>query len=139
VIPQGKLTLHVSSKQSGLIMDATIGESAPSVERAFEGQPYPGFWGLVTLRSMAVAVVYAFIFSMVSIRIYMIVGLVGAFNMPSNILCFATLRGLVSLLRRCGIAAAPFTRQENVFLQTSVITCVNVAVASKYIYNVVTL
>jgi uncharacterized oligopeptide transporter (OPT) family protein len=115
-------------------MDATIGESAPSVERAFESQPYPGFWGLVTLRSMAVAVVYAFIFSMVSIRIYMIVGLVGAFNMPSNILCFATLRGLVSLLRRCGIAAAPFTRQENVFLQTSVITCVNVAVASKYIY-----
>jgi hypothetical protein len=112
-------------------MDATIGESAPSVERAFEGQPHPGFWGLVTPRSMAVAVVYAFVFSMVSMRIYMIVGLVGAFNMPSNILCFVTLRGLVSLLRRCGIAAAPFTRQENVFLQTSVITCVNVAVASK--------
>ncbi|AQK93311.1 putative metal-nicotianamine transporter YSL7 [Zea mays] len=113
-------------------MDATIGESAPSVERAFEGQPHPGFWGLVTPRSMAVAVVYAFVFSMVSMRIYMIVGLVGAFNMPSNILCFVTLRGLVSLLRRCGIAAAPFTRQENVFLQTSVITCVNVAVASGF-------
>ncbi|WVZ97554.1 hypothetical protein U9M48_043080, partial [Paspalum notatum var. saurae] len=117
------------TSEAHIIMDATIGESAPSVERVFEGQPYHGFWGQVTARSMIVAVVFAFIFSWVSIRIYMIVGLVGAFNMPSNIINFVCLKSLVALLRRCGIAVAPFTRQENMFLQTSVITCVNVAVS----------
>ncbi|CAN6338108.1 unnamed protein product [Urochloa humidicola] len=113
-------------------MDATIGESAPSVERAFEGQAYPGFWGQVTLRSMLVAVVLGALFSLMTLKIYMQVGIVGAFNMPMNILSFITLKGLVSLMRRCCIAAAPFTRQENIFLQTSTITCVNIALSSKY-------
>nr|CAB3461891.1 unnamed protein product [Digitaria exilis] len=111
-------------------MDATIGESAPSVERAFEGQPYPGYWGQVTLRSMLVAVVLGAMFSLMTIRIYMQVGIVGAFNMPMNILSFVTIKSLVSLMRRCGINASPFTRQENIFLQTSAITCVNVALSS---------
>lgn len=114
-------------------MDATIGESAPSVERAFEGHPYPGYWGQVTLRSMAVAVVLGAMFSMMTIRIYMQVGIVGAFNMPMNILGFVTLKSLVSLMRRCGINASPFTRQENIFLQTSTITCVNVALSCKHV------
>ncbi|CAN6328833.1 unnamed protein product [Urochloa humidicola] len=108
-------------------MDATIGESAPSVERIFEGQPYPSFWDQVTLRAMVVAVLLGALFSLMSLRIYMQVGIVGAFNMPMNILSFMTLKGLVVLMRRCGIAAAPFTRQENIFLQTSAITSVNVA------------
>ncbi|CAL4892681.1 unnamed protein product [Urochloa decumbens] len=108
-------------------MDATIGESAPSVERVFEGQPYPAFWDQVTPRAMFVAVLLGALFSLMTLRIYMQVGIVGAFNMPMNILSFMTLRGLVSLMRRCGIAAAPFTRQENIFLQTSAITSVNVA------------
>ncbi|XP_004962522.1 probable metal-nicotianamine transporter YSL3 [Setaria italica] len=111
-------------------MDATIGESAPSVERAFEGQPYHGFWGQVTLRAMVVAVLLGGMFSLMTLRIYMQVGIVGAFNMPMNILSFVTLKSLVGLMRRCGISAVPFTRQENIFLQTSSITCVNVALSS---------
>jgi hypothetical protein len=113
-------------------MDATIGESMPSVERAFEGQPYHGFWGQVTVRAMLVAIVLAGLFSMVTLKIYMKVGVVGAFNMPINILSFVVLRSLVGLMRRCGIAASPFTRQENIFLQTSTITCINISLSCKY-------
>ncbi|XP_039803748.1 probable metal-nicotianamine transporter YSL3 [Panicum virgatum] len=101
----------------------------PSVERAFEGQPYHGFWGQVTVRAMLIAIVLAGLFSMVTLKIYMKVGVVGAFNMPINILSFVVLRSLVGLMRRCGVAASPFTRQENIFLQTSTITCINISLS----------
>ncbi|KAJ1262256.1 hypothetical protein BS78_09G092800 [Paspalum vaginatum] len=110
-------------------MDSSIGESSPSVERGFEGQPYPGFWEQVTLRSMAIAVVLAAIFSLVTLRIYMTVGVVGALNMPANVLSFFSVKSLVTLQRHYGITATPFTRQENIFLQTCVITCVNIAIS----------
>ncbi|CAL5094045.1 unnamed protein product [Urochloa decumbens] len=110
-------------------MDSTIPESSPSVERVFEGQPYPGFWEQVTLRSMAIAVVLATVFSLVTLRIYMTIGVVGALNMPANVLSYFSVKSLVAMLRRYGIGAAPFTRQENIFLQTCVITCVNMAIS----------
>lgn len=112
-------------------MDCTTEETSPSVERRFDGLPYPGFWEQVTVRSMAIAVVLAAILSLVTLRIYMTVGVVGALNMPTNVLSFFSVKSLVSLQRRYGIAAAPFTRQENIFLQTCVITCVNTALSGK--------
>ncbi|KAF8659494.1 hypothetical protein HU200_058436 [Digitaria exilis] len=110
-------------------MDSTAGDSSPSVERGFEGQPYPGFWEQVTPRSMAIAVVLATVFSLVTLRIYMTIGVVGALNMPANVLSYFSLKSLVTLLRRYGIAAAPLTRQETIFLQSSVMTCVNMAIS----------
>jgi uncharacterized oligopeptide transporter (OPT) family protein len=112
-----------------IIMDSTMEEASPCVERGFDGLPYPGFWEQVTLRSMAIAVVLAAVFSLVTLRIYMTVGVVGALNMPTNVLSFFSVKSLVSLQRRYGISAAPFTRQENIFLQTCVITCVNTAIS----------
>lgn len=101
------------NKQAQLIMDATIQESSPSVERVFEGQPYHSFWEQVTLRSLAIAVVLATVFSLVTLRIYMTIGVVGALNMPANVLSFFSVKSLVSMLRRYGIAAAPFTRRSS--------------------------
>ncbi|KAL6619509.1 hypothetical protein ACP70R_034648 [Stipagrostis hirtigluma subsp. patula] len=118
-------------------MDATIGEFSPSVERSFESEPCPGFWGQVTLRSMAVAVVLGFVFCLITLRIHMRTGIVGALNMPANILSFFILKNMVGLLRRYGIAVAPFTRQENIFLQTCVITCVNIALTGGFATNIV--
>ena len=112
-------------------MDSTDADSSPSVEQGFEGQTYPGFWRQVTLRSMAIAAVLATIFSLVTLRIYMTIGVVGALNMPANVLGYFSVKSLVAMLRRYGIAAAPFTRQENIFLQTCVMTCVNVAISGK--------
>ena len=112
-------------------MDSTDADSSLSVEQGFEGQTYPGFWRQVTLRSMAIAAVLATIFSLVTLRIYMTIGVVGALNMPANVLGYFSVKSLVAMLRRHGIAAAPFTRQENIFLQTCVMTCVNVAISGK--------
>ncbi|PAN20657.1 hypothetical protein PAHAL_3G351300 [Panicum hallii] len=116
-------------------MDSTVADSSPSVEQGFEGQPYPGFWRQVTLRSMAIAAVLATIFSLVTLRIYMTIGVVGALNMPANVLGYFSVKSLVAMLRRHGIAAAPFTRQENIFLQTCVMTCVNIAISAKSLSN----
>jgi hypothetical protein len=55
--------------------------------------------------------------------------------MPTNVLSFFSVNSLVSLQWRYGIAAAPFTRQENIFLQTCVITCVNTAISGNPEHN----
>ncbi|KAL5203431.1 hypothetical protein ABZP36_014383 [Zizania latifolia] len=115
-------------------MDATIGEpsAAAPVERDFEGQPLPGAWGQVTLRAMAIAVLLGVVFCFVALRIHMTVGIVPGFNMPASVLSFYGLKGVTTLLRRCGIVPLPFTRQENVFLLSSVNICTTIAVTGGF-------
>ncbi|KAL5230202.1 hypothetical protein ABZP36_028978 [Zizania latifolia] len=115
-------------------MDATIGDpkAAMSVEGAFERQAPPDIWGTVTLRAMAVSVVLGVVFCLVGMRIQMTAGIVPALNMPANILCFFLLKCLVRLLRSLRLTAMPFTRQENMFLMTCVVTCLNVAITGGF-------
>lgn len=100
----------------------------------FEEQPLSGTWGQVTLRSMAISVVLGIAFCFVALRIHMTAGLVPALNMPISVLSFFSVKWLITLLQSCGIAAVPFTRQENTFLLTTVITSINMALAGKHIY-----
>ncbi|KAG8085027.1 hypothetical protein GUJ93_ZPchr0010g7518 [Zizania palustris] len=115
-------------------MDATIGDpnAAMSVEGAFERQALPDIWGTVTLRAMAVSVVLGVVFCLVGMRIQMTAGIVPALNMPANILCFFLLKCLVKLLLSLRLTTMPFTRQENMFLMTCVVTCLNVAITGGF-------
>ncbi|TVU18554.1 hypothetical protein EJB05_34660 [Eragrostis curvula] len=115
-------------------MDANIGDPrfTPSVERAFEGQPERGFLGHVTLRALIVSAVLAVIFCFIDLRIHMTAGIVPSMNMPITVLSFFYLKWLVSLMKRCGIAAQSFTRQENTFVVTAVNGCVNVALTGGF-------
>ncbi|KAG8067594.1 hypothetical protein GUJ93_ZPchr0005g15256 [Zizania palustris] len=115
-------------------MDATIGEpsAASPVERDFEGQPLPGAWGQVTLRAIAIAVLLGIVFCFVALRIHMTVGIVPGFNMPASVLSFYGLKGVTTLMRRCGITPLPFTRQENVFLVSSINICTTIAVTGGF-------
>ncbi|XP_062179393.1 probable metal-nicotianamine transporter YSL3 [Phragmites australis] len=115
-------------------MDANIGDPrlTPSVERAFEVQPLPGFWGIVTLRAMVVSAVLGVVFCFVALRIHMTAGIVPALNMPTSVLSFFFLKWFVALLQSCGIATLPFTRQENMFVLTSITTCINMALTGGF-------
>uniref|UniRef100_A0A0D9WED8 Uncharacterized protein n=1 Tax=Leersia perrieri TaxID=77586 RepID=A0A0D9WED8_9ORYZ len=120
-----------------IAMDATIGDSPTSVEAVFEKQPLPEFGELVTLRSMAVSVVLSIVFCFVGMKIQMSAGIVPALNMPASILSFFLLKWLIRLLQRCGFAMLPFTRQENMFLLTCVITCLNLSLTSGFATNII--
>lgn len=131
-------TLHQSPwnlvlGESLLAMDANIGDPRfqLSVEKAFEVQPQPGFWGQVTLRAMLVSALLGAVFCFMILRIQMTVGIVPSFNMPTTILSFFVLKCLISLMKSCGMATAPFTRQENMFVVTSVNNCINIALSGK--------
>ncbi|TVU18555.1 hypothetical protein EJB05_34661 [Eragrostis curvula] len=110
-------------------MDASIGDPslAPSVERAFERQSQPRFWGQVFLRAMLVSTVLGIIFCFITLRIHMTAGIVPSLSMPTTVLSFFFIKWSISLLKSCGINVMPFTRQENVFVVCAVNNAVNVA------------
>ncbi|KAF0924780.1 hypothetical protein E2562_014888 [Oryza meyeriana var. granulata] len=120
-------------------MDATIEDPrlSTSVEVVFAKQHMPDLRGQVTLRAMAVSVVLGIVFCFVGMRIQLTTGLVPALNMPASVLCFFLLKSLVRLLQKGGFAVLPFTRQENMFLLTCVITCLNLALTSGFATNII--
>uniref|UniRef100_A0A0D9ZW95 Uncharacterized protein n=1 Tax=Oryza glumipatula TaxID=40148 RepID=A0A0D9ZW95_9ORYZ len=114
-------------------MDASIGDPRlMSVEAAFEKNPLPGFSWLVTPRAMAVAVLLGIVFCFVGMRIQMMTGFVPALNMPVTVLSFFLLKVLARQLQKWRLTVVPFTRQENMFLITCVITCLNLAITGGF-------
>ncbi|KAF0924778.1 hypothetical protein E2562_014886 [Oryza meyeriana var. granulata] len=82
---------------------------------------------------MAIAILLGNVFCFVTLRIHMVVGIVPGLNMPTSVLSFYCLKWVVTLLRHCGIIALPFTRQEDIFLLTSVNICITIALTATYI------
>ncbi|TVU18566.1 hypothetical protein EJB05_34672, partial [Eragrostis curvula] len=117
-----------------IAMDANIGDPrlAPSVERAFDVRPLPGFWRQVTPRAMLVSAVLGALFCFIALRIYMTAGLVPSFNMPATVLSFFFLKWTVKLINSCGMATLPFTRQENIFVLTVVNTCIQMTLTGGF-------
>uniref|UniRef100_A0A0E0L075 Uncharacterized protein n=1 Tax=Oryza punctata TaxID=4537 RepID=A0A0E0L075_ORYPU len=114
-------------------MDASIGDPRlTSVEAAFEKNPLPTFSELVTLRAMAVAVLLGIVFCFVGMRIQMMTGFVPALNMPVTVLSFFLLKLLARQLHKWRLTVVPFTRQENMFLITCVITSLNLAITGGF-------
>ncbi|KAM3329633.1 hypothetical protein ACQJBY_026586 [Aegilops geniculata] len=99
------------------------GDEEPSVEVAFAGQPPPPWWRQVTVRSVAVSAVLGAVLSFMSMRIGLTAGVGPTFNIVASLLGFFVIKSWTRLLARFGVASQPFTRQENVVLQTCIISC----------------
>ncbi|XBI17085.1 hypothetical protein VPH35_059211 [Triticum aestivum] len=99
------------------------GDEEPSVEVAFVGQPPPPWWRQVTARSVAVSAVLGAVLSFMSMRIGLTAGVGPTFNIVASLLGFFVIKSWTRLLARFGVASQPFTRQENVVLQTCIISC----------------
>uniref|UniRef100_J3M5B7 Uncharacterized protein n=1 Tax=Oryza brachyantha TaxID=4533 RepID=J3M5B7_ORYBR len=115
-------------------MDASIEDPrlSTSVEVVFAKQPLPELGAQVTLRSMALSVVLGVVFCFVGLRIQVTAGIVPALNMPITVLSFFLLKCSVRLLHKGGLTTLPFTRQENMFLMTCVVTCLNLTVTGGF-------
>ncbi|KAJ1256323.1 hypothetical protein BS78_K046900 [Paspalum vaginatum] len=94
-----------------------------SVEALFAGQPPAPWWRQVTARSVAASVVLGGVFSFMMMRMGLTIGLVPSFNMSASLVSFFVIGSWTRLLSSCGVATQPFTRQENVVVQTCVIAC----------------
>ncbi|KAG8052476.1 hypothetical protein GUJ93_ZPchr0001g30740 [Zizania palustris] len=94
-----------------------------SVEAAFEGQPLPPWWQQVTARSVVVSAVLGVVFSFTSMRIGLTAGIVPSFNMSASLTSFFVINSWTRLMAHFGVASQPFTRQENVVVQTCIISC----------------
>jgi hypothetical protein len=98
-------------------------DEQPSVEVAFAGQTPPPWWRQVTARSVAASVVLGTVLTFMSMRIGLTAGVGPAFNIVASLLGFFVIKSWTRLLARFGVASQPFTRQENVVLQTCIISC----------------
>jgi hypothetical protein len=98
-------------------------DEQPSVEVAFAGQTPPPWWQQVTARSVVASVVLGTVLTFMSMRIGLTAGVGPAFNIVASLLGFFVIKSWTRLLARFGVASQPFTRQENVVLQTCIISC----------------
>lgn len=98
-----------------------------SVEALFAGQSPAPWWRQVTVRSVTASVFVGAVFSFMSMRMGLTIGLVPSFNMSASLVSFFVISSWTRLLGRCGVATQPFTRQENVVVQTCVIACATLA------------
>ncbi|KAL6627047.1 hypothetical protein ACP70R_030773 [Stipagrostis hirtigluma subsp. patula] len=124
---QGGLTMATarakSSTAGGVAGRYHNEDREPSVEEPFAGQPLPEWWQQITARSVIVSVVLGALYSFMSMRLGLTTGLVPSFNMSASLMSYFVVSSLTGLLTRCGVATQPFTRQENVVVQTCVIAC----------------
>lgn len=108
-------------------------DQEPSVEAVFAGQPLPPWWRQVTARSVAVSVVVGTVLSFMSMRIGLTAGIVPSFNMSASLISFCVVKSWTRLMDRCGVASQPFTRQENVVVQTCIISCATLSLYGTYV------
>ncbi|XP_040381947.1 probable metal-nicotianamine transporter YSL1 [Oryza brachyantha] len=103
-------------------------QEPPSVEAAFAWQPTPPWWRPVTARSVAASAVLGTVFSFMAMRTGLTAGVVPSFNMSASLLSFFAIKSWTRLMARCGVASPAFTRQENVVVQTCIISCSTLAI-----------
>uniref|UniRef100_A0A6V7QTP8 Uncharacterized protein n=1 Tax=Ananas comosus var. bracteatus TaxID=296719 RepID=A0A6V7QTP8_ANACO len=65
-------------------------------------------------------------------KLILTTGLVPTLNVSAALLAFVVLRGWTKLLRKLGLVAAPFTRQENTVVQTCAVACYSIAVGGGF-------
>uniref|UniRef100_A0A453FUT1 Metal-nicotianamine transporter YSL7 n=1 Tax=Aegilops tauschii subsp. strangulata TaxID=200361 RepID=A0A453FUT1_AEGTS len=95
----------------------------PSTERAFEEQTIPPWTEQVTPRAVVASLVLGAAFSGVMMNLVFTSGIVPTLNITAGLLGFFLLKAWTRLLDKLGVFYEPFTRHENVVVQTCVVAC----------------
>ncbi|WVZ78171.1 hypothetical protein U9M48_025923 [Paspalum notatum var. saurae] len=94
-----------------------------STELAFEGEPVGAWTEQITVRSVVVSVLLGAVLSSVGMNLVFMSGIVPALNIPAAMLGLFLLKTWTHMLRSFDVLHLPFTRQENVVVQTCVTAC----------------
>jgi uncharacterized oligopeptide transporter (OPT) family protein len=102
-------------------------EAAPSVERAFAGQPVPSWQEQLTVRAFVVSFFLAVLFSVIVMKLNLTTGVIPSLNISAGLLGFFFVRLWTAAIERVGLLKQPFTRQENTVIQTCVVASYGLA------------
>jgi len=101
--------------------------AAPSVERAFAGQPVPSWREQLTVRAFVVSFFLAVMFSIIVMKLNLTTGIIPSLNVSAGLLGFFFVRLWTAAIERVGLLRQPFTRQENTVIQTCVVAAYDIA------------
>ncbi|WOL11443.1 hypothetical protein Cni_G20205 [Canna indica] len=85
----------------------------------------------ITMRGVAVGALLGAFFCLIENDCNLSVGLAPNLNLPAGFLSFVFVSEWTRLVEKLGLEAAPFTKQENTMIQTSAVTCCQLAVSGK--------
>ncbi|KAG6550002.1 hypothetical protein Mapa_008514 [Marchantia paleacea] len=100
---------------------------AEGVEAGFADTPVPAWREQITVRAMVVSVILGVVFSIITHRLNLTVGVIPSLNVPAGLLGFFLIKSWVTILNKLGMFTKPFTRQENTVIQTTVVSCYGIA------------
>lgn len=100
---------------------------AQSGEELFEGVEVPSWKEQVTARALIVGALLGALFSLISHKLALSVGIVPSLNIAAGLLGFFLLTLWNRVVGLLGFTIRPFTRQENTVIQTCVIACSGLA------------
>ncbi|KAI4977625.1 hypothetical protein ZWY2020_008512 [Hordeum vulgare] len=86
----------------------------------------------LTARGMVASLAVGAMYSVIVMKLNLTTGLVPTLNVSAALIAFVVLRGWTKALARLGVAARPFTRQENTVVQTCAVACYSIAVGGGF-------
>lgn len=82
----------------------------------------------ITVRGLIASIVIGALYSMITMKLQLTIGLVPNLNVSAALLAFVFIQTWEKMLRKAGFASVPFTKQENTMIQTSAVACYSIAV-----------
>ncbi|MCL7046753.1 hypothetical protein MKW94_015950 [Papaver nudicaule] len=108
------------------------GEQELTIEEIFEAKEVPSWGNQLTVRSMVVSALLAFVFTFIVMKLNVTTGIIPSLNVAAGLLGFFFIRSWTSLCSKFGWSSKPFTRQENTVIQTCVVAACGIAFSSGY-------
>ncbi|KAF0894002.1 hypothetical protein E2562_033787 [Oryza meyeriana var. granulata] len=108
------------------------GDAEEGATHARGGGAPPLWREQLTARGLVASLVVGAMYSVIVMKLNLTTGLVPALNVSAALIAFVVLRGWTQALARLGVAARPFTRQENTVVQTCAVACYSITVGGGF-------
>ncbi|XP_058086071.1 metal-nicotianamine transporter YSL2-like isoform X2 [Magnolia sinica] len=86
----------------------------------------------ITVRGIIASLVIGSVYSVIIMKLNLTTGLVPPLNVSAALLAFVFLKSWTKILKRAGIVTTPFTRQENIVVQTCAVACYSLALGGGF-------
>lgn len=98
-----------------------------SVEELFRNKEVPPWQEQITMRAIVLSFLVGTVFSIIMMKLNLTTGVPATMNISAGLLGFVGMRSWSKVLDKSGFLQVPFTRQENVVIQTCVVACYSTA------------
>ncbi|WJX19708.1 putative metal-nicotianamine transporter ysl7 [Trifolium repens] len=98
-----------------------------SVEKGFEAVSVPSWQNQITVRAIIVSFLLSVLFTFIVMKLNLTTGIIPSLNVSAGLLGFFFVKTWTKLLSKSGFLSQPFTRQENIVIQTCVVAASGIA------------